>query len=101
MSERPLQGLRVLDLSRLLPGPYLSLVLADLGADVIKVEAPGTGDLARWVPPQYAGMSAQFIALNRGKRSLSVNLKKPEGTEVLKRLCMDADGLLDSFAQSS
>ncbi|MFT7623010.1 MAG: alpha-methylacyl-CoA racemase [Myxococcota bacterium] len=94
---RPLAGLRVLDLTRLLPGPYLSLVLADMGADVIKVEPPQGGDWLRYVPPRHGGISVQFASLNRGKRSVGLNLKKPGGTDVLKRLVQDADVLLESF----
>ncbi len=102
MSELPLAGLRVLDLSRLLPGPFCSLLLADFGADVIKVEDTGMGDYARWSAPRYEGApqsaaSALFLALNRGKRSVRVNLKDPAGQEILLRLVRDADVLLESF----
>jgi alpha-methylacyl-CoA racemase len=102
VSELPLTGLTVLDLSRLLPGPFCSLLLADFGADVIKVEDTGMGDYVRWSPPYYEGAeetarSALFLALNRGKRSIRLNLKSPEGREVLLRLAGDADVLLESF----
>ncbi len=102
MSELPLQGLRVLDLSRLLPGGFCSLLLADFGADVIKVEDTGPGDYIRWAPPYYEGAhdsarSALFLALNRGKRSIRVNLKSGPGREVLLALVRDADVLLESF----
>ncbi|HEY2652064.1 MAG TPA: CaiB/BaiF CoA-transferase family protein [Solirubrobacteraceae bacterium] len=98
----PLEGLRVLDLTRLLPGGYCSLVLADFGADVIKVEDTGMGDYIRWSPPYYEGAdqsarSALFLALNRGKRSIRVDLKNERGKEVLLRLVRDADVLLESF----
>ena len=98
----PLQGLTVLDLSRLLPGPFCSLLLADFGADVVKVEDTGMGDYVRWSPPYYEGAeetarSALFLALNRGKRSIRLNLKTAEGREVLLRLAGDADVLLESF----
>src|SRR4051794_21605065 len=98
----PLEGLRVLDLSRLLPGPFCSLLLADLGADVVKVEDTGMGDYVRWSPPFYEGADptaggAFFLALNRGKRSVRVNLKQPGGRDVLLRLVRDADVLLESF----
>ena len=95
--EPPLRGLRVLDLSRLLPGPYLTLVLADMGADVVKVEAPGAGDWVRWLSPQHGGMAAQFIALNRGKRSIALDLKRPGGAETLLRLARRADVVVESF----
>jgi alpha-methylacyl-CoA racemase len=102
VSDLPLAGLTVLDLSRLLPGPFCSLLLADFGADVIKVEDTGAGDYIRWSPPTYEGAehsasSALFLALNRGKRSVRVNLKAPEGREVLLRLARDADVFLESF----
>ncbi len=97
-----LAGLRVLDLTRLLPGGFCSLLLADFGADVIKVEDTGLGDYVRWAPPYYEGAeksaaSALFLSLNRGKRSIRVDLKSPGGKEVLLRLVRDADVLLESF----
>ena len=92
----------MLDLSRLLPGGFCSLMLADFGADVIKVEDTGPGDYVRWAPPYYEGAnetarSALFLALNRGKRSIRVDLKSSEGVDVLLRLARDADVLLESF----
>jgi crotonobetainyl-CoA:carnitine CoA-transferase CaiB-like acyl-CoA transferase len=98
----PLEGVRVLDLSRLLPGGFCSLLLADFGADVVKVEDTGVGDYVRWAPPYYEGAddsakSALFLALNRGKRSLRVNLKEEAGRAVLLRLVRDCDVLLESF----
>jgi alpha-methylacyl-CoA racemase len=98
----PLHGIRVLDLSRLLPGGYCSLLLADYGADVLKVEDTGLGDYIRWAPPQHQGAepsaaSAPFLALNRGKRSIRLNLKVKEGQEVLLRLVREHDVLLESF----
>ena len=98
----PLQGLRVLDLTRLLPGGYCSLLMADFGAEVIKVEDTGLGDYIRWSPPFYEGAeqtarSALFLSLNRGKRSIRVDLKNERGKEVLLRLVRDADILLESF----
>jgi alpha-methylacyl-CoA racemase len=97
-----LEGLRVLDLSRLLPGGFCSLLLADLGADVIKVEDTGMGDYVRWAPPYYEGAeqsasSALFLSLNRNKRSARVDLKSERGRDVLLRLVRDADVLLESF----
>ncbi len=93
----PLAGVRVFDLSRLLPGPYASLVLADLGADVIKVEDRGGGDYLRWMPPLAGQQSGAFHALNRNKRSLALDLKSPRGPEVMKRLAAGADVVLESF----
>jgi alpha-methylacyl-CoA racemase len=97
-----LAGLRVLDLTRLLPGGFCTLLLADLGADVIKVEDTAAGDYVRWAPPRYDGADpsaggALFLALNRGKRSVRVDLKAPAGRDVLLRLARDADVLVESF----
>jgi alpha-methylacyl-CoA racemase len=84
--DMPLTGIRVLDLTRLLPGAFCTMLLADMGADVIKVEEPGTGDYMRWTPPMVNGESALFNALNRNKRSLSLNLKSEAGRDLLLRL---------------
>lgn len=94
---RPLAGLRVVDLSRLLPGPFLTSILADLGADVVKVEAPGVGDETRLLPPEVDGAGYAFAATNRGKRSIVVDLKTAEGAEVVRRLAARADVLVESF----
>ena len=97
-----LEGVRVLDLTRLLPGGFCSLLLADFGAEVLKVEDTGAGDYVRWSPPRYEGAeesasSALFLALNRGKRSIRLNLKEERGREVLLRLAREYDVLLESF----
>ena len=97
MGGLPLEGVRVLDLSRLLPGPYATLVLADLGADVVKVEEPQGGDYARWMPPLAGEQSGFFHALNRNKRSLRLDLKRPEGPAVLRRLVRRFDVVVESF----
>jgi len=102
---QPLQGIRVLDLTRALAGPYGTMMLGDLGADVIKVERPGRGDDSRgWGPPfvgepygPYPGESAYFIAANRNKRSVTVNLKSPEGQEIVRRLASASDVLVENF----
>lgn len=95
----PLKGVRVLDLSRLLPGPYASMVLADLGADVVKIEEPNGGDYLRHMPPLLpdSDESALFYALNRNKRSLVLDLKSEAGAGALRRLVPRADVLLESF----
>jgi alpha-methylacyl-CoA racemase len=98
----PLEGLRILDLTRLLPGGFCSLLLADFGADVIKVEDTGVGDYIRWSPPYYEGAhetarSALFLALNRGKRSIRADLKTDGGKDVLVALARGADVLVESF----
>jgi crotonobetainyl-CoA:carnitine CoA-transferase CaiB-like acyl-CoA transferase len=97
-----LDGIRVLDLSRLLPGGFCSLLLADFGAEVLKVEDTGMGDYIRWSPPYYEGVEdsakgALFLALNRGKRSIRLNLKHERGREVLLRLVREYDVVLESF----
>lgn len=95
---QPLSGIRILDLSRLLPGAYASQMLADFGADVIKIEEPGSGDYGRFMPPHGAGgMGLHFLAINRNKRSMTLNLKAAEGREVFLRLVKQADVLLESF----
>lgn len=93
----PLSHLKILDLTRLLPGGYATLLLADLGADVLKVEEPGKGDYIRWMPPMVGDVAAGHLALNRGKRSMTLNLKSARGVEILKRLVADADVLVESF----
>jgi len=97
-----LDGVRVLDLSRLLPGGFCSLLLADFGAEVLKLEDTGMGDYVRWSPPFHEGAedsaaSALFLALNRGKRSIRVNLREDAGRDVLLRLVREHDVLLESF----
>jgi len=96
----PLSGLRVLDLTRLLPGGFCTLLLADFGAEVVKVEDAGIGDYIRWSPPYYEGAddsakSALYLALNRGKHSVRLNLKDAGGREALLRLVRDYDVLVD------
>jgi crotonobetainyl-CoA:carnitine CoA-transferase CaiB-like acyl-CoA transferase len=93
----PLDGVRILDLSRLLPGPYCTLLLADLGADVTKVEDPQGGDYIRHMPPSAGESSALFHALNRNKRSLALDLKSPQGKEAFRALARRADAVVESF----
>jgi crotonobetainyl-CoA:carnitine CoA-transferase CaiB-like acyl-CoA transferase len=91
-------AIRVLDLSRVLAGPYCTMLLADLGADVVKVERPGEGDETRsWGPPFAGGESAYFLAVNRGKRSVALDLRRAEGREALRRLARDADVVVENF----
>jgi crotonobetainyl-CoA:carnitine CoA-transferase CaiB-like acyl-CoA transferase len=95
----PLEGLRVVDLSRALAGPYCTMMLGDLGADVIKVEAPGAGDESRhWGPPFEGGESSYFLGTNRNKRSITLNLKAPEGPAILWQLIEQADVLVENFS---
>ena len=94
----PLSGVKVVDLTRILAGPYCTQALADAGADVIKVEEPAKGDDTRaWGPPFVAGESTYFLSVNRGKRSLTLNLKHEEGRRILRRLVDEADVLVENF----
>ncbi|HEY7724132.1 MAG TPA: CaiB/BaiF CoA-transferase family protein [Anaeromyxobacteraceae bacterium] len=96
MGALPLAGLRVLDLSRLYPGPFATLVLADLGADVVKVEEP-RGDYLRWMPPLAGAQSGFFHAVNRNKRSLVLDLKAPGAAAAFLRLARSAEAVVESF----
>jgi len=94
----PLEGLLVVDLSRILAGPYCTMTLGDLGARVIKIEAPGTGDDTRgWGPPFWNGISTYYLAINRNKQSVTLDLDDPAGREVLARLIARADVLVENF----
>src|SRR6266542_4436213 len=92
-----LAGVRILDLSRLLPGPLATLVLADLGAQVDKIEDPEAGDYARNMPPLVGGHGAAFHVLNRGKRSAVLDLKRPEGVRAFERLVLHYDVVFEKF----
>ena len=95
---RPLDDLRVLDLSRVLSGPYCTMILGDLGADVIKVERPGVGDDTRGFAPPYQGdQAAYFLSVNRNKRSLTLDFKHPQGQEILWQLLDQSDVLVENF----
>ncbi|HSN28037.1 MAG TPA: CaiB/BaiF CoA-transferase family protein [Kofleriaceae bacterium] len=93
----PLRGIKVLDLSRLLPGPFLTMVLADMGADVVKVEDPRVGDYLRAFPPAKGGISGRYLAVNRGKRSLALDLKAPAGRDAFLKMAAKADVVVESF----
>src|SRR6185295_15886053 len=99
MSENgPLAGIRVLDLTRILAGPLCTMMLGDMGADVIKVEPPETGDDTRaWGPPFLGDDAAYFLGVNRNKRSLTLNMAVPEGQKILAGLIGTADVLIDNF----
>ena len=98
----PLEGVRVLDLSRVLAGPYATMMLADLGADVLKVEHPERGDDTRhWGPPFVGGESAYFLSVNRNKRSMGVDLKSAEGLEKVKKLATSADVLIENMRRGA
>lgn len=93
----PLKGLRVLDLSRVMSGPYCTSMLADLGAEVIKIEAPGTGDESRFFGPYMDGESTYFMLLNRNKRSVTVNMKSDAGRRLIHKLAETADIVVENF----
>jgi formyl-CoA transferase len=94
----PLEGLRVLDASRVLAGPYCAMMLGDLGAEVIKIERPQTGDQTRaWGPPYLMSESAYYLSANRNKRSLTLDLKREQGREIFKKLALQSDLLIESF----
>src|SRR4051794_14990455 len=88
----PLGDLKVVDLTRVLAGPYLTMMLGDMGADVVKIEQPGSGDdTRRWGPPFVEGESTYYLAVNRNKRSVTLNLKHPRGREIVLQMVRDAD----------
>ena len=93
----PLEGVRIVDLSAIISGPMATQILADQGADVIKVEGPGPGDLVRYLGPQRNGMTAMFAAVNRNKRAIVLNLKAPEGKAILLDLVRKADVFVENF----
>ncbi|WP_095144049.1 MULTISPECIES: CaiB/BaiF CoA-transferase family protein [unclassified Pseudomonas] len=95
--QGPLASLKVLDFSTLLPGPFASLLLADMGAEVVRIESPTRMDLLRVLPPHDQGISASHAYLNRNKRSLALDLKQPEALEVVKQLLQDHDIVLEQF----
>jgi len=98
MTDLPLADVRVLDLTQILAGPFCTMMLGDLGADVVKVERPGGGDGSRaWGPPFRAGEAAYFLQVNRNKRSITIDLKDPEGLAVARRLADRADVVIDNF----
>ena len=95
---QPLSGVRIVDLSRVLAGPYCTMVLADLGAEVIKIERPEGGDETRsWGPPFSGGEAAYYLSVNRGKRSCAVDLAKEEGRALVLELCAAADAVIENF----
>ena len=95
---KPLDGIRVLDLTRALAGPFCTLMLGDYGADVIKIEIPGTGDDTRkWGPPFIGDESAYFLSVNRNKRSITLNFKDPQAVEIFKELAKTSDVIVENF----
>src|SRR5215216_4086223 len=98
---QPLSGIRVLDLSRVLAGPYCTMVLGDLGADVIKVESPEGDETRGWGPPFVAGESAYFLCVNRNKRSIVIDLKAEQERRILHKLIKQSDVLVENFRPGS
>ena len=96
-STGPLAGVKVLDLSIALTGPYAVALLADQGAEVVKVERPGIGDIARWIGVSVNGMSAFYLACNRGKRCIAVDLATDEGRDIVMALAATADVIVQNF----
>lgn len=92
-----LRGVRILDLTRVLSGPFCTMILADLEAEVVKIEKPGVGDDSRYFGPFINGESLYFAGINRNKKSITLDLEKPEGAEVLKRMIPHLDILVENF----
>src|SRR5512139_4137053 len=97
MRKGALNGIRVIDMTRVLAGPYCTLLLGDMGAEIIKIEVPGHGDDSRKYPPFIGTESAYFMNLNRNKKSLVLNLKDPRGQEVFLNLVKHSDVILENF----
>src|SRR3712207_6115479 len=99
MTQQTLARIRVVDLTRALTGPYCTMMLGDMGADVVKIAQPGKGDDTRaWGPPSVGGESAYYLSVNRNKRSLTINLKGQAAREILWRLIEDADVVVENFS---
>src|SRR5947207_12186457 len=100
--QGPLAGVRVLELARILAGPWAGQILADLGAEVIKVERPGAGDETRaWGPPFLGDLSAYYLSCNRNKRAVTLDLAQPEGLRLFQELARRSDVLLENFRSGS
>jgi len=98
MITGPLTGVRVLDMTRILAGPFTTMLLGDLGAEIIKVERPGLGDDTRfWAPPYCGGQSTYFLAINRNKKSIAINIRDPKGAELVRKLATKCDILVENY----
>ena len=97
MTVRPLEGIRVLDLTQYLSGPFCTMTLSDLGAEVIKVERPPAGDPTREFAPMKEGASSYFVSCNRGKRSIALNLKDPKHKELFLKLVAKSDVVIENY----
>lgn len=100
-AQGPLTGMRVIELAHIMAGPVCGLMLADMGADVIKVEKPSGDDSRRFVPPEIKGESAAYMMMNRNKRGIALNLKDPEAVEVLRKLLADADVVIENYRKGT
>lgn len=94
---KALEGIKVVDLTRVVSGPHCTMILGDFGADVIKIEKPGAGDIGRGYAPFYEGEATYFMTHNRNKRSISLNMRHPKAKEIVLRLLKDADVLVENF----
>lgn len=101
MAQGPLEGMRVIELAHIMAGPVCGLMLADMGADVIKVEKPDGDDSRRFVPPDINGEAAAYMMMNRNKRGIALNLKKPEAVEVLRKLLAEADVVIENYRKGT
>src|SRR5690625_7997147 len=96
-----LSGIKIIDLSRVLAGPYSTMILGDLGADVIKIESPEGDDTRTWGPPFQNGVSAYYLCANRNKKSITINLKTQQGIEQIKNLIKDDDVIINNFKKGT
>lgn len=101
MAQGPLKGMRVIELAHIMAGPVCGLMLADMGADVIKVEKPDGDDSRRFVPPDINGEAAAYMMMNRNKRGIALNLKKPQAVEVLRKLLAEADVVIENYRKGT
>ena len=97
----PLSGVKVIELAHIMAGPVCGMMLADMGADVVKVEKPIGDDTRRMVPPEIGGESAAYMVVNRNKRGIALNLKEPEAIEVLRRLLSEADVVVENYRKGT
>mgnify|MGYP000906755184 FL=1 len=95
--RKPLEHIKVLDFTRVLAGPYCTMILANMGAEIIKIERPGSGDDSRDFGPFMNGQSAYFVSINRGKKSIALDLKSPKAIELVKELVKEVDIVAENF----
>ena len=95
--ENALKGIKILDITQAMSGPFATMLLGDLGADVVKVEPPNGDQTRSWAPPYMNGISSYFISTNRNKKSIAIDLKTGDGKEILRRLIAQSDILVENF----